>query len=145
MTPESLRTDARRNPATREEAHALVKHVESLFMPWNVEALVAGFTQDCVVRFGTVELRGHPALRDFFVARSAKQKNYRLNKRLCALTHDTLANVWDGEWEDAETGIAMQGFGVEVWVMRDGKIARWEAAFNAAPAARAGSLSDLLR
>ena len=39
----------------------------------------------------------------------------------------------------------MKGFGVEVWVMRDGKIARWEAAFNAAPAARAGSLSDLLR
>jgi nuclear transport factor 2 (NTF2) superfamily protein len=145
MTPESLRTDARRNPATQEEARALVKHVESLFMPWNIEALVAGFTQDCAVRFGTVELRGHQALRDFFVARSAKQKNYRLNKRLCALMHDTLTNVWDGEWEDAETGIAMKGFGVEVWVMRDGKIARWEAAFNAAPAARAGSLSDLLR
>ena len=145
MTPESLRTDARHNPATQEEARAFVKHVESLFMPWNVEALVAGFTQDCVVRFGTVELRGHQALRDFFVARSAKQKNYRLNKRLCALMHDALANVWDGEWEDADTGIAMKGFGVEVWVMRDGKIARWEAAFNAAPAARVGSLSDLLR
>ena len=145
MTPESLRTDARHNPATQEEARAFVKHVESLFMPWNVEALVAGFTQDCVVRFGTVELRGHQALRDFFVARSAKQKNYRLNKRLCALMHDTVANVWDGEWEDADTGIAMKGFGVEVWVMRDGKIARWEAAFNAAPAARPGSLSDLLR
>ena len=71
MTPESLRTDARRNPATREEARAFVKHVESLFMPWNVEALVAGFTQDCVVRFGTVELRGHQALRDFFVARTS--------------------------------------------------------------------------
>jgi len=145
MTPESLRTDTCRNPATQEEARALVKHVESLFMPWNVEALVAGFTQDCVVRFGTVELRGHQALRDFFVARSAKQRNYRLNKRLCTLVRDTLANVWDGEWEDADTGIAMKGFGVEVWVMRDGKIARWEAAFNAAPAARAGSLSDLLR
>ena len=145
MTPESLRTDARHTPATQEDARAFVKHVESLFMPWNVEALVAGFTQVCVVRVGTVELRGHQALRDFFVARSAKQKNYRLNKRLCALMHDTLANVWDGEWEDADTGIAMKGFGVEVWVMRDGKIARWEAAFNAAPAARAGSLSDLLR
>ena len=145
MTPESLRTDARHNPATQEEARAFVKHVESLFMPWNVEALVAGFTQDCVVRFGTVELRGHQALRATKKSRSAKQKNYRLNKRLCALMHDTVANVWDGEWEDADTGIAMKGFGVELWVMRDGKIARWEAAFNSAPAARAGSLSDLLR
>jgi len=145
MPAGSLQTEAHRNPATQEEARAFVKHVESLFMPWDIEALVAGFTQDCVVRFGTVELRGHQRLRDFFVARSAKQKNYRLNKRLCALMHDTLANVWDGEWEDADTGVAMKGFGVEVWVMRDGKIARWEAAFNAAPASRAGNLSDLLR
>jgi nuclear transport factor 2 (NTF2) superfamily protein len=144
MTLESSQAQAGRNPTTPEEARAFVKHVESLFMPWNVEALVAGFTQDCKVHFGTVELRGRQALREFFVARSAKQKNYRLNKRLCSLMRDTLANVWEGEWEDAETGIAMKGFGVEVWVMRDGKIARWEAAFNAGPAARAGSLSDLL-
>ena len=89
-----------RNPKTIEEARAFVARVESLFMPWNVEALVAGFTRDCVVRFGSVELQGQQALRDFFVARRAKQRNYRLSKRLCALMGDTLANVWDGEWED---------------------------------------------
>jgi hypothetical protein len=49
-----LRKEGDRNPRTAEEAIALVKHIESLFMPRNIEALVGGFTEDCVVRFGTV-------------------------------------------------------------------------------------------
>jgi hypothetical protein len=56
-----------------------------------------------------------------------------------------LTNVWDGSWRDAETGAAMTGFGIEVWTMREGRIAAWEAAFNAAPAASATSLADMLR
>jgi hypothetical protein len=43
MTLEGPRTNAHRNPAAQEEARALVNYVESLFVPWNVEALVAGF------------------------------------------------------------------------------------------------------
>ena len=85
MAVAPLRQDTDRNPRTVEEARAFVQYVESLFMPWNVDALVAGFTADCVVRFGTVpELRGHAALREFFTARSARQKNYRLDKRFRA-------------------------------------------------------------
>jgi nuclear transport factor 2 (NTF2) superfamily protein len=114
-----------------DEARALVKHVESLFMPWNLEALVAGFTEDCVVRFGDLpEFRGKAELEKFFRARRARQKGYRLRKELRALMDDTLANYWEGEWEDSVTGARMSGRGAEIWVMRDGKIARWEAAFN---------------
>src|SRR6516162_7943458 len=146
MTPESLRTDARHNPATQEEARAFVKHVESLFMPWNIEALVAGFTDDCVVRFGTVsELHGRKALREFFTARSARQRNYRLDKQFRALMGDVIANVWSGKWDDADTGARMRGYGVESWVMRDGKIAVWEAAFNVARADAAGGVGEMLR
>ena len=59
MSVQPLRKEQARNPRTVEEARAFVAHVESLFMPWNIDALVAGFTDDCVVRFGTVpELRG---------------------------------------------------------------------------------------
>jgi uncharacterized membrane protein/nuclear transport factor 2 (NTF2) superfamily protein len=120
-----------RNPQTIEEARAFVSHVESLFMPWNVEALVDGFTEDCLVRFGTIpEFKGREALRQFFLARSARQKGYRLRKQFRGLMNDVIANVWDGEWEDAGTGLHMKGFGVEVWMMRDGKIAIWEASFN---------------
>src|SRR5262252_9689394 len=80
MSVQPLRKEADRNPRTAEEAKALVKHVESLFMPWNIDALVAGFTDDCVVRFGTVsELHGRKALREFFTTRSARQWNYRLD------------------------------------------------------------------
>jgi nuclear transport factor 2 (NTF2) superfamily protein len=135
-----------RNPRTPEEARALVSHVQSLFMPWNIDALVAGFTDDCVVRFGAIpEFRGHDALRKFFTARSARQKGYRLSKQLRTLTGDLMTNVWDGEWEDAETGQRMKGFGIEVWTMRDGKIAVWEAAFNAAAADHAVTVEQALR
>lgn len=134
------------NPRTPDEARALVKHVEGLFMPWNIDALVDGFTEDCVVRFGSLpEFRGRAALRAFFEARSRRQQDYRLTKQLRTLDGARLTNVWDGSWRDAETGAAMTGFGIEVWTMREGRIAAWEAAFNAAPAAGATSLADMLR
>jgi hypothetical protein len=49
---QAARKDSDRNPRTVDDARKLVAHVESLFMPWNIDALVAGFTEDCVVRFG---------------------------------------------------------------------------------------------
>jgi nuclear transport factor 2 (NTF2) superfamily protein len=120
-----------RNPQTIEEARAFVAHVESLFMPWNIDALLAGFTEDCVVRFGDLpEFRGKAALEKLFRGRSERQKDYRLRKELRAFAGDTMANVWEGTWEDRATGKKMAGFGVEVWVMRDGRVAVWEAAFN---------------
>jgi nuclear transport factor 2 (NTF2) superfamily protein len=128
------------------EAQALVKRVEALFMPWNIDGLAAGFTEDCVVRFGSVpEFRGRESVRAFFKVRSARQKNYRLTKQLRSLAGDTLTNVWDGAWEDAESGAPMKGFGVELWVMRDGEIAVWEAAFNVGRADQSASVADALR
>src|SRR5215468_8064002 len=146
MAVQALREEAPRNPHTVEEALALVKQVEALFMPWNIDALVDGFTEDCIIRFGTLgELRGREELRAFFTSRSRRQKNYRLTKELRSLSGDRLTNVWQGAWEDAETGAAMKGFGIEVWTMRDGKIAVWEAAFNIGPADSAPSVADMLR
>jgi nuclear transport factor 2 (NTF2) superfamily protein len=115
MSVQPLRQSDARNPRTAEEAKALVNHVEPLFTPWNIDGLVEGFTEDCVVRFGTVpEFRGRVALRSFFTARSAKQKGYRLKKEFRSLINDTIANVWESEWQDADSGVAMRGFGVEV-------------------------------
>ena len=146
MEVQALTQHENRNPRTIEEGRSLVRHVESLFMPWNVEALVDGFTEDCVVKFGSLpELRGRDALRDFFNARSARQRNYRLRKQFRTMVNDTITNVWDGDWEDTDTGARMRGFGVEVWVMRDGKIAVWEAAFNTARADQIAGLAELLR
>ena len=44
MSVQPLRKEQARNPRTVEEARAFVAHVESLFMPWNIDALVDGFT-----------------------------------------------------------------------------------------------------
>src|SRR5215468_7358122 len=122
---------ADRNPRTIEEARDFVANVESLFMPWDIPKLVAGFTDDCIVRFGDMpEFRGKAALEKLFRGRSERQKDYRLSKELRALTGDTIANYWEGEWEDRVTGAKMKGRGVEIWIMRDGKITVWEAAFN---------------
>jgi nuclear transport factor 2 (NTF2) superfamily protein len=120
-----------RNPRTVEEARAFVARVEALFMPWDIPGLLAGFTEDCVVRFGDLpEFRGKAALEQLFRSRSQRQKDYSLRKELRAFVDDTIANYWEGEWEDRVNGAEMAGRGVEVWIMRDGKIAVWEAAFN---------------
>jgi nuclear transport factor 2 (NTF2) superfamily protein len=145
MSVQPSRSEIARNPKTADEARAVVQRVESLFMPWNIDALVDGFTEDCIVRFGNVpEFRGREALRAFFTARSAKQKGYRLGKRFRALMGDTISNTWSGEWQDADSGAMMRGFGVEVWVMREGKVAVWEAAFNVARADQVGSVANAL-
>jgi nuclear transport factor 2 (NTF2) superfamily protein len=141
MSVQTARKPASRNPQTIDEARAFVKHVESLFMPWNVEGIVAGFTEDCVVRFGDLpEFRGRAELEKFFRGRSARQKGYRLRKEFRALMDDKIANYWEGEWEDSHTGGKMSGRGVEVWVMREGKIAVWEAAFNFNEAGKASAM-----
>ncbi|MBV8926927.1 MAG: nuclear transport factor 2 family protein [Bradyrhizobium sp.] len=146
MTVQSVGKQGDRNPRSNEEARSFVAGVEQLFMPWNVDALVAGFTEDCVVRFGVIpEFRGRDALRKFFEARRAKQRGYRLRKQFRTLMNDVMTNVWDGEWEDADTGRRIKGFGVEVWTMRDGKIAIWEASFNAAPADQEVDIDQALR
>ncbi|MGI8524698.1 MAG: nuclear transport factor 2 family protein [Pseudolabrys sp.] len=146
MSDQALHKDVVTNPRNVEEARAFVARVESLFMPWNIDALVNGFTEDCVVRFGTVpEFRGRAALRDFFTARSRKQRNYRLRKEFRSLSGDMLANIWSGDWQNAEGGTPMKGYGVEIWTMRDGKIAVWEASFNAARADQKGGVADMLR
>jgi nuclear transport factor 2 (NTF2) superfamily protein len=116
---------------TEAAAREFVAHVESLFMPWNIPALIDGFTEDCVVKFGDLpEFRGKAALEDLFRSRSERQKGYKLRKEFRALMGDRIANYWEGEWEDRATGKQMHGRGVEIWDMRDGKIAVWEAAFN---------------
>jgi len=94
-----------------------------------------------VVRFGDLpEFRGRAELEKFFRARAERQKGYWLRKQLKSLMVDTIANTWEGEWEDSRTGAKMSGRGVEIWLMREGRIAVWEAAFNVKEAGKASAL-----
>lgn len=117
---------------TFEQAKAIVKRVETVINDKDIEATVAGFTEDAVVHFGDFpELRGRPAIRDFMAARWVRQKDYVFRKTLHAVTGNVFANTWEGQWVDGQTGRAMRGFGTDIWTMKDGRIDLWEAAFNA--------------
>lgn len=145
MSAQPMAKDLDRNPRTFEEARVMVKYVESLFNPWNVDALAQGFTEDCVIRFCDIpEYRGRDKVRKMFEARSKRQKDYRLVKTLKSLMNDTICNTWEGQWIDLETGKEMAGYGCEVWKLRDGKIAEWDGAFNAWEKGKKGPMAVLL-
>ena len=85
---------------TKPQADALLRAVEDMFHRRDVDALVNGFTEDCVVRFAEQpERRGRAVLRQLFTARLARQRDYRLTKTLMALDGNVLANTWEGIWE----------------------------------------------
>ena len=129
------------NPTTVEEAQALINHVASLCLPWNVDAMAEGFTEDCVCHFGLYpEMHGREAVREFFRARSRRQANYKCVKALRSLAGDTLAIDFTGTWEDTLTGKKMRGHGVEIWKLRGGKVAVWDAAINIAEQDEAAGL-----
>ena len=119
------------SPLGREQALQMVKAAERDFASGDVASIVAGYTDDVVIRFADVpEIRGKAQAEKFLRARFARQKNYRLTKVLRTLQGNMLGNYWDGEWEDAQTGKQMVGRGTEFWTVRDGKVALWEATFN---------------
>ena len=96
---------------TWDEAKCLVQAVEDAFAAADLAAIEQGFAEDAVARF-------------------ARTQGYRLQKTLHCLMGDTLANTWDASWQDAQTGKPMLGRGTEIWIVRDGRIARWDATFN---------------
>ena len=116
---------------SKERALTMVAAVEKAFGDRDIDIILAGFTDDVVVRFADQpELRGKEALKKLLEERFARQKGYRLNKQMRMLDREMIGNYWDGEWEDAYTGKTMVGRGAEFWTIRDGKVAIWEAAFN---------------
>jgi nuclear transport factor 2 (NTF2) superfamily protein len=117
---------------TWDEAKRLVRDVEDAFAAADLERIAQGFTEDAVARFADFpEMKGRAAIMSFLSARFARTKGYRLKKTLHVLMGDRLANTWDATWEDARTGKPMQGRGTEIWIVRDGQIALWDATFNA--------------
>ncbi len=66
-----------------------------MFHRSDIDALVNGFTDDCMFQFAEQPpQQGREALRRFFAARLSRQKNYRLTKTLMAVDGNILANVW---------------------------------------------------
>lgn len=116
---------------TRSQAETAVRAAEAAFGSGDVEAMLEGFTDDCVVRFAEQpEMVGKAALGAFLRARMARQVGYGLKKTLRAVDGDIVGVEWRGWWTDARTGLAMEGKGLEFWTVRAGLIAIWDAGFN---------------
>lgn len=117
---------------TWDVARRLVQDVEDAFGAADLARIEQGFTEDAVAIFADFpEMHGRDAIMRFLRARFARTKGYKLHKTLHVLMDDLLANSWVATWEDAKTGKAMQGRGTEIWRVRDGRIALWDATFNA--------------
>jgi nuclear transport factor 2 (NTF2) superfamily protein len=115
-----------------DTAKRLVQDVEDAFGAADLARIEQGFTEDAVARFADFpEMRGRDAVMTFLRARFARTKGYRLRKTLHSVMGKTLANTWDASWQDAQTGKQMLGRGTEIWIVRDGRIALWDATFNA--------------
>lgn len=116
---------------TVEEATQLVQEVEDSYNAADVDRIVSGYSDDIVIRFGDVpEIRGKEAAERFISARFARIRNYRLTKKLRAVTGNVVGVSWEGSWEDIKTGKTIEVRGTEFWTLRDGKMADWEATVN---------------
>ncbi len=114
-----------------DDASRLVQSVEDAFAAADLATIAQGFTEDAVARFADFpEMQGRDAIMRFLTARFARTTGYRLTKTLHVVMDDRLANTWNATWTDAQTGKPMQGRGTEIWIVRDNRIALWDATFN---------------
>jgi nuclear transport factor 2 (NTF2) superfamily protein len=110
----------------------LLRSVMDMFHGVDIQALADLFTEDCLIRYGAArEQQGRVVLRRLLTGLLSRRRDLRVQKTCIAIDRNKLAIRSEESWSDGETGKAMTGFGVEVWTMREGKIAIWEAAFSA--------------
>jgi nuclear transport factor 2 (NTF2) superfamily protein len=113
------------------DAEVVLDRAQRLLNAGDIAEVMKTFASDVVVRFADFpETYGRPSLEKFLAARFARQKNYRLQKQLRAVSGNVIACYWDAEWDDGQDGRHMQGRGIELLTMRGDEIARWEATFN---------------
>ncbi|MBW7974819.1 nuclear transport factor 2 family protein [Bradyrhizobium sp. BR 10289] len=116
---------------TFDDAKAVLERAERLLNTGDITLVMETFASDVVVHFADFPVtRGKPPLEAFLRARFARQKNYRLQKQLRAVSGNVIVCYWDAEWEDGCDGLPMEGRGIEILTMRDDAIAKWEATFN---------------
>ncbi len=116
---------------TWDEALRIVQRAEDTFNRGDVDTILGRYADDVVIRFaGTPEIKGKSAAEKFLRARFARQRNYQLKKTLFMVEGFKIAATYTVRWDDAKTGKAMHGRGVELWHYRDGKLVLWDAALN---------------
>jgi nuclear transport factor 2 (NTF2) superfamily protein len=126
-----MRVDQDIKVLTFADAEAVLERAQRLLNAGDISEVMKTFAADVAVRFADFpETIGRPPLEKFLIARFARQKHYRLQKQLRAVSGNVIVCYWDAEWEDGKDGRQMQGRGIELLTMRGEEIAKWEATFN---------------
>ena len=116
---------------TKEQAQQMWKDAERAINECQVDAILASFADDAVVRFADFpEMRGIDQISKFMRARFARQRDYRIRKIFKSTADNIIGGLWEGEWTDAKTGKEMAGRGAEFVKYVHGKITEWDCAFN---------------
>lgn len=118
---------------TVEEARQLVAEFEEITNAKDVDEFLAGYTEDCVVRFGKhPEMRGKAELRPFVEDMfSPRLQDFVCKKTLRLVNGNVIGGTWTSTWTDEKTGKQKAGRGIEMWIMEDGNVSTWDAVFNA--------------
>lgn len=117
---------------SRHQASTLLRAMAEMFQRADIPALVELFTEDCTVRYGAAaEQQGRVPLRRILTGLIERRRELRMQKTCIAIDRNKLVIRSEESWKEGEAGKPMTGFGIEVWTMRDGKIALWEAGFSA--------------
>jgi nuclear transport factor 2 (NTF2) superfamily protein len=128
---QDMTTDQSIRELTFIDAEAVLGRAQRLLNAGDISEVMKTFASDVVVRFADFpETYGRPPLEAFLRARFARQRNYRLQKQLRAVSGNVIVCYWDAEWEDGQNGHKMEGRGIELLTMRADEIAKWEATFN---------------
>jgi nuclear transport factor 2 (NTF2) superfamily protein len=117
---------------SRHQATTLLRAMAEMFQRADIPALVDLFTEDCTIRYGAgAEQQGRVPLRRVLTGIIERRRELRLAKACVAIDRNKLVIRSEESWKEGEASKPMTGFGIEVWTMRDGKIAVWEAGFSA--------------
>jgi hypothetical protein len=78
------------------------------------------------------DARKAPASAFYGIDVLAKAQRLRLpqESKDATVNGNVIGGTWTSEWVDADTGKKMFGRGLEFWITRGGRIARWDAVFN---------------
>ena len=115
---------------TEERAWEMVREAERQFSSGDIPAILASFTEDCVIRYSAQPvMNGRNELKAWLEKRFANQRDYTLHKTLQMLAGNKIGITWEGEWTDIPSGKVMQGRGVEFWTLEGEQTKDWRASF----------------
>jgi len=116
---------------SEDNVRSALKYYEALFARGDVEAIVAGFTDDVRVRYGAAApFSGKAGLRQMLQRRFDGMHDYQLSKQLEFVCAPRIAASWTGTWIDRRTDTKMAIFGIEVLTVETGKFCAWSASVS---------------